>query len=171
MSKIWTPEENALLAELRKGMGPMKVLAAKIPGRTVTACVVHATKVGMGARHHSQYAQRLSWVDGLVADALKANPGRTTRELVEITRTSYAGCHRALTEGHGARYHISGWTRFRSTQKWTAKWSLGEGEDVPKPRRLTGAESKRRCKEFKKLKEQATNPFAVAMNQVLREAA
>lgn len=171
MSRKWTEEENLLLAELRQGMGSMKQLSAKIPGRTANACIVHATKTGMGRRHHTQYATRFSWVDVLVADALKKHPGRTVRELAEITATSYPGCHRALTDGHGKRYHISGWTRFRSTQKWTAKWSIGEGEDVPKPRRLTGAESKRRQKEFRKLKEQTSNPFAIAMNQVLREAA
>jgi len=171
MSKLWTDEENAKLVALRERMGSMKELAALLPGRTPTACIVHATKIGLGARDHKLYAPRFSYVDTLVANLLKKTPGKTVSEIAEITGTSYPGCHRAIMAGHGPRYHICGWVRYRSTQKWTAKWAFGEGEDVPKPRRLTDAEAKRRRKEFEKLKAQASNPFAIAMNQVLQEAA
>jgi hypothetical protein len=171
MSRIWTDEENAKLISLRERMGSMKELSTLIPGRTPTACITHATKIGLGARDHKLYATRYSYVDALVADLLKKTPGKTVREIAEITRTSYAGCYRAITTGHGPRYHICGWVRYRSTQKWTAKWALGEGEDVPKPRRLTDAEAKRRRGQFQKLKAQANNPFATAMNQVMQEIA
>lgn len=169
-SRPWTSEEIEKLKCLRDGFGSMKELATLLPGRTPTACICKATKLGLGARSHKQYATRYSWVENLVSEQLKKTPGKTMRELVELTGASYPGVNAAITKWR-ANYHICGWTRFRSNQRWTPKWAFGSGEDVPKPRRLTDRESKGKRKDMKALKRCAGNPFAVLMVQVLREAA
>jgi hypothetical protein len=167
----WSDEDNLRLAELRKGKGSMKELVSKFPGRSVTGLITHSTKLGLGARDHKLYATHFSWVEEMLVQVMKKHPGKTNRELSELFEASWQGIARVLAAGHGTKFHISGWTRYRANQRWIARWSLGEGEDAPKPQKLTYAECHRRAKERAKIKENAGNPFGVAIHQILKEAA
>jgi hypothetical protein len=66
--------------------------------------------------------------------------------------------------------HIVDWKRRTTSSRYVPVFAAGAGVDAPKPPRLTSAEKESRRRAVRK---QATvaHPFAVAMNQIMREAA
>lgn len=169
----WTPAEDELLRLVWSGKGSLKSNLHRIPGRTWRGCLVRARTIGLNARTAKQRASTYSWVDEEVERILSNKGALTVRQISEQTTASRVAIQQALRRNHHKKYHIEGWTRTRpnGVGSWWPKWAIGADDDVPKPKKKSPAQVTREWRAKQKIKAGEYNPFAIAMNQVIQEAA
>jgi hypothetical protein len=170
---LWTAEEDAILRQIWATKGSLKSRLHLLPGRSWRAALVRAATIGLKGRDPKHRADCYSWVEQEIDRILSNGGALTVRQIADRTTASYVAVQQALRRQRSKKYHVEGWTRTRvtGTGSWWPKWAIGADEDVPKPKSKPHAQVAREWRAKKKIKEGEFNPFAIAMNQVIREAA
>lgn len=166
----WSPEEIEILKEIWKKPGTLKQLIGALPGRTASGAAQYGTKIGLPPRGKLSRA-RYSWVDDLICRQLQRGVALSAKQLAEAIHCNPNQAWRVLKRGHGTKFYVDSWARTDFKGPWTAKWLAGEEDDAPQPRKKTSTERRRKFDLRKRLIASSGNPFAVAMNQVMQEAA
>ena len=160
-AKHWTKEEEDKLREIYASGRTIKECADMIPGRTIEAMRAHCWDLGFAPRG-SASRSHYRWVERAIIRVLSEGAPLTVIELAQATGASYHRIRFTMYEGHGTKWHIAGYTRVYARGSQSPKWTLGAGEDAPKPGTITKEEYNRRARERMKLKSGKINPFLVA---------
>lgn len=161
----WKPEEDAILREIWFAPRNIKTGLHRLPDRSYDAAKTRAMRLGLGLKVAAQSGTR-SWVMRAVAKLLSNGVEMTTKEIAAITGIDRKSVQDALAQWRGVEFHVSGWER--SDRNHTSmKWSIGVGEDAPKPMPKTIEECRRNYRERQRIAKGIFNPFAAAAGLVL----
>lgn len=173
----WTTKEEKSLAEVWVNGKPLKQFMHLFhPGRTYDGVLKHGQHIGLGPRPNAPRCT-YSAVWESVEAILKTGARLTCMELAEKTGFSARQIRDQMEMRHGNEdertVHIATWVRAGESYKWVQVWANGNGPDCPKPKAVSTKEMRRRKRERVKVRvaSKPVNPFAVAMNQVMQEAA
>lgn len=141
------------------------------------AVITHAYELGLGKRQNCPRGQA-PIAEKLMMRQLAKMPANRFK-LAHIMQLDPATTHKRLLLLHKAgQVHISGWERRFAYSALVPIFKAGKGADAPKPAKPTKAENERKRRAEIKRKRivsgdivQNVNPFAIAMNQVISEAA
>jgi hypothetical protein len=168
---LWTPEEDERVRRAWAAPKTYKDQMGMFPGRTWEAVRAHAKELGLGPKPQRSIRGE-SPATSVVIDLMCAtNRPMTVGQIVSATRVADRTVREILKKGHGTTFHVANYVRFGKSRIWQAKWSFGEGDDAAKPKPLSSSEARRNWRARQRQKVNVGNPFAVAMNQVIREAA
>lgn len=173
----WTPQQDRNLKSIWHSGKRIKENMRLFGEHTYAAVITHAYEIGLGKRKNCPRGQT-PIAQKLMLRELAKMPANRFR-LADIMQLDPATTHKRLRLLHKAgAVHISGWERRRAYSAMVPIFKVGKGIDAPKPPKLTSAEKERRRRAEIKRKRivcgevvQNVNPFSVAMNQVIGEAA
>lgn len=158
--KPWTPEEDAILAEVWNQPRAIKIGLRRLPGRTYDAARVHAKAIGLGDKASAQKGTRSPYLNGIVKE-IKANGPRTSLELSIALSACRRTIQRVLQDCRGTEFHVGEW-KLESSKHPSRMWAIGPGKDAPKPVPKTASEAHRDYRLRKRIKSGRFNPFAAA---------
>lgn len=154
----WSPEEEAILAEIWADPRVLKVGMRRLPGRTYDAARVHAKAIGLGDKEAAQKGSRSPFFNDFVSLVKKHGP-LTAFELSRLVKTTVRTVHRVMADCHGAEFHIGGWKNERS-KNLSIMWAIGPGPDVEKPEPKATLEVYKDYRDRKRIKAGKFDPFA-----------
>jgi hypothetical protein len=165
--KKWTPEEDALLAELWNTPGPMKTHLDKFSDRSEHAVVSRAAEIGLGKRPKRSITQS-SATNAAIMRALAIGP----MDAVEISAKSGVERNhvsRRLKSMHAnAEVYIVKWERFSVMGRYTRIWAIGSEKDAVKPTPPTQAVRERRRMKRMKLEDPERYEQRLARRRIQR---
>jgi hypothetical protein len=171
IEREWKPEEDALIHSIWFEPGPLKTLCVRIPGRSADAIKLRGKRIGLPTNRGSLKSSRFSWVTNLINEALRKGKPLAVFELAIATGASEERINDLLTSGRkNGLYHIASHVRRSEVGQWAARWTLGKGDDAPRPVPASKREIARRAYANKRVKEGLVNPFLVAAGVVLPPA-
>lgn len=158
--KYWTTAEERLLRDVWLNPGPVKLLCAHFPGRTPKSLVQRAADMGLGPRNgigKCTYSYVRDEIDKLLSNGRPLS----VYTIADITGMKLNSVMSMIIRGKkSGHYYIAGYERYSITGVWRNKYLIGPGEDVPKPKKKTGAENCRNYRLRKKVRTNtANNPF------------
>lgn len=156
----WTPEENAILAEIWASPRTIKAGMHRLPNRTYDAARVHAEILGLGNKTPAQKGSRSPYFIK-IARSIAANGPLTTLEISRILGVCRRTIQRILDDCHGTDFYIGDWKKVGSNHI-AAAWMIGSLDDAPKPEPKTAREAHKDYRTRKKIKAGKYDPFAVA---------
>lgn len=141
------------------------------------AVLTRANDIGLGKRKNCPRGQAPIAEKLMLRQLEKMDTNRF--RLANLLQLHPATTHKHLNALHKAgKAHICRWERTTPYSAFVPVYKAGKGIDAPKPARLSGAEKERRRRAEMKRRRvvsgdivQNVNPFAIAMNQVISEAA
>jgi hypothetical protein len=164
--KNFSPAEKKILREIKWSGKTVKSQLHRLPGRTlygVQRAVSHLR--GTKKRGFS------SWIWTAIVLTLKETPDLTSIELAEAIGCTSRQVVHLLKENHAEKnrsVYISSWAPRNGTP--TRRWSLGAGEDAPRPKPQGIEQERHRARARHHMRRAEANPFAATVNQ-LRAAA
>lgn len=157
----WKPEEDEIVRQIHASNMTAKEAVYLLPGRSHFSIMGRFQSLGLprrGGRGRSHYR----WVEEAIVKLLSAGAPLTVLEMAQATGASYHRIRIIMYEGRGTKWHIGGYTRVYCRGTQSPKWIIGPGPDAPKPPALTKAETNRRDRERRRLKNGTMNPFLTA---------
>jgi hypothetical protein len=159
----WTGAELKIAREIKARGRDITIKECQhlLPGRTLTAIKQAVARQPGGKKVRG----RISWVWPAVKKLLEKSPGLTNREIAECIGCTRNGVLYVTSHAMGLKekkVYISGWSGN------APKYSLGNLQDVPKPPRRTKEEAQAIQTAQRRAK---SNPFGVAMNQIMQVSA
>lgn len=157
----WKPEEDEIVRQIHASNKTAKESVHLLPGRSHFSIMGRFQSLGLpprGGRGRSHYR----WVEQPIVRLLSEGAPLTVLEMAQATGASYHRIRCTLYEGRGMKWHIDSHTRVYCRGSQSPKWTLGPGPDAPEPPALSKAETNRRDRERRKLKNGTVNPFLTA---------
>ncbi|WP_175777505.1 hypothetical protein [Burkholderia anthina] len=137
----WSHTEKMRLRYWWKKPDPIKTWVDRFPGRTHGAIETKAHSMGLPNRHETARPQFAENTTGArIRDAVVASP--STRAQLEALKIASPSTIARFVRTHRASMHIHGYAERHGTDGYAAEiWAWGAGEDAPRPKAVTGAES------------------------------
>jgi hypothetical protein len=170
-AKVWTPEEDERVRRAWAAPRTYKAQMGMFPGRTHEAVKARALNLGLGPKPNKSVRSESPATTVITDYLIKSARPVTIWQIIEQTKCAERTVREILNRGRGERFYVAGYVRLGKSTLWQPKWAYGTEEDAVKPRRMTTAEASRSCRLRKRLTSGAGNPFAIAMNQIMRVAA
>ncbi|MBR8182122.1 hypothetical protein KDW54_06890 [Burkholderia ambifaria] len=135
LKRPWSAEEMDIVRDIYSKPGSVKAQLHRLPGRSWRAVLDQACRMGMEARDPKDYAKGYAWVDDEIERVLKDGVTLSAKHISERCSAAYQSILERLRKGRGTLYHVARWNRNRATGtgSFEAIWTLGAGEDAPKP--------------------------------------
>ncbi|WP_207000695.1 hypothetical protein [Trinickia mobilis] len=147
--RFWTVQEEKQLRELWATQTPIKEAMHMFGDRSYQSVIGHAIQMGLGRRPIPVRSKFSAAWEQIRRELEKGKP-LTSRELAELT----GGCQRNVTDvlkarctGEDQQVYVLRWKRAGRAYLWTELWMLGDGENAPRPRRVTQDDINRRRRE------------------------
>lgn len=155
----WTAEEEQKLRKLWAGPGGIKeAILPAFPQRSYKSITTRASSLGLGPRKHVQAAS-YSPLWEVISCALRKTPGLSANAIAALTGLSYHSVMHLLYRKYGrGEVHVSGHVRQANDGYAARCWSLGSGQDAPRP----GPEA-REQREARYRKELTADPLRLAV--------
>jgi hypothetical protein len=160
----WTPEEEAVLAEIWAQPRILKAGMSRLPGRTYDAARVHAKAMGLGEKPVAQKGSRSPFFNCIIGE-IKKNGPLTSLELSRLLKVSRRTMQRVLQDCHGVEFHIGDWKN-EASKHLSMMWAIGPGPDAPKPPPKSAFDAHKDYRIRKRIKGGRINPFASAAGLV-----
>lgn len=161
----WTKEEDEILIKIWESPESIKNGLHLLPGRTYDACRVRADlRLKLGDKTPARAGSK-SFILARIIRLLGNNGPMTVDEMALETGLSRKGIQSILKVGRGVYAHIIDWKRIDANHH-AALFTVGPGEDKPRPAPKSANQSWREYKGRKRLKAGNFNPFLVAAGEV-----
>lgn len=165
--KDFSAAEKRILREIKASGKTVKSQLHLLPGRTFYG-VERAISNLKGTKKRGE----TSWIWPAVVSLLKETPDLTSAEISEhigCTKRQVQAFIKTKGVGPDRSIYVSSWQRRPGA--FIRRWSFGDAEDAPKPAVKTPEEELRAARLRHHMRRVRSSPFAVAMNQIMREAA
>lgn len=153
----WTDAELKIVKDIKVSGRTIKDCQHLLPERTL--CAIKQTMIRLPGGRKKR--GKTGWVFGAMKRALTETPGLTNKQLAHVVGCTRRGIDGVVDVELGTRIYVSGWVR--SGTLWTAKYSLGNLPNVPKPPLQSHEE---RCRKdrlaYRARRASGINPFATA---------
>ncbi|WCM21391.1 hypothetical protein NDK50_08065 [Paraburkholderia bryophila] len=154
----WSPEEDAILADIYSNERAVKHQANRLPGRSYPAMKARAVRLRL--EHKKPVTDgSLSWIKPAIIAALSKGVPLSAASLNEITGASRAGLKPVLKRWHRVEFRIAGWER-AGAHGWLPQFALGNEPDVPKPQPKSMVQACREWRERQRIAQGKFDPFA-----------
>lgn len=161
--KAYTEAEKRILREIKFSGKTVKSQMHRMPGRTLWG-VERAISALRGKKKRGC----TSWIWTSILSLLKDESELTTKEIAEHIGCTTRQVARLLTANHAEENHtvyISDWQTRAGAP--IAKWAHGNQQHAPRPIPYSAEEELSRSRERRRANNVRSNPFAVAMNQIM----
>lgn len=177
--KLWTDAEDEQLRQAWASEKLLKEFASEFPGRSVPSLVARMSALGISRRPEGFKRPVRSNIWVLIEKMLRDGEHLTTREITNRLGCTYRHAWQLLDEKFHADeplIHIAHWKRARpgdAKSVWVEAWAYGEGPSPRKPKPPTRTEHVRlyRIRARSRAGLIESNPFAVAMSQIIQGSA
>ncbi|TCK39670.1 hypothetical protein B0G84_5010 [Paraburkholderia sp. BL8N3] len=166
-ARAWTDEERTILARIWAGKVSIKVAIKDLPGRSYLSAKGEAQRLGLAGVKGRKGRTGYSWVEVAVRNVLTNSEHPMT--IAEITVATGASTHAvdsALRKGRGEKFRVETWIRKSTFGDLSAKWTVGTGQDAPRPAAQTASQAARKWRARQRIKSNKIDPFASLAMQV-----
>lgn len=167
----WTDAEREILKEIWSSEVPIKIGLRRLPGRSYDSARGMAAHMELPDKVRAPKGCAGSWLTNAIDRELELRSPQSAQQLAERIGANKGSIRKILNAHRRSKYRISEWTRRSVFGNPIGMWELDSERDTRRPKPMGKAEYNRRHRIRQQMKVGQTNPFAVAMSQVMMECA
>ncbi|MDN7490561.1 SANT/Myb-like DNA-binding domain-containing protein [Burkholderia sp. AU45274] len=160
----WTEEQDNLLREAYSKGIRLKMMAQKMPTRSLPAIKARCQRLGLVGQFKGKSGSDFSWIRESMLDILKQGNVLTIAKLALRVGCSESGIKHQIKVLRGKQIHVGDWEH--TGQRQVPCFKYGKDKDMPRPSPRSNAENCLRYRTKNRIKAKKYDPFAALLGNI-----